>query len=95
VGKKTYVIQERGQVTLPKEFREKYGLKQGDEVVFREMEDGLLIRPREAEVMRLLDEIGEALRERGITLEELMESGREIRSELLKTRYGLEPDNAH
>lgn len=93
VNKKTYVIQERGQVTLPKEFREKYGLKKGDEVVFRETEDGLLIRPREAEVMKLLDELGEALREKGITLEELMESGREIRSDLLKTMYGLEPDN--
>ena len=90
-GKKTYVIQERGQVTLPKEFRTKYGLKKGDEVVFRETEEGLLISPREAEVMKLLDELGEALREKGITLAELMESGREIRSDLLRTMYDLEP----
>ena len=41
-GKKTYFIQERGQVTLPKEFREKYGLEKGDEVVVRETEDSLL-----------------------------------------------------
>lgn len=93
MSKKTYVIQERGQITLPKEFREKYGLKKGDEVVFRETEEGLLISPREAEMMKLLDELGEALRKKGITLEDLMESGREIRSDLLKSMYGLEPDD--
>lgn len=87
VAKKTYVVQERGQVTLPREFRKKYGLKKGDVIVFRETEEGLLISPREAQVMQLLDEIGEALREKGISLDELIESGREIREELYQEKY--------
>jgi antitoxin PrlF len=92
VTKKTYVIQENGQVTLPIEFRRKYGLKRGDVVVFKETEDGLLISPREALAMKLLDELGEALEERGIDLDELIESGREIRQEIYQEKYTHDPD---
>jgi len=63
-----------------------------DVVVFEETEQGLLVSPREALLMRLLDEIGEELKERGVTLEELMERGREIRGGLLKEMYGIEAD---
>ena len=41
--------------------------------------------------MRLLDEIGEELKKPGVTLDELIESGREIRGEILKEKYGLDP----
>jgi antitoxin PrlF len=87
VAKKVYTVQENGQVTLPIEFRRKYGLKKGDVVVFKETEDGLLISPREALAMKLLDEIGETLEERGIALEDLIESGREIRQEIYDEKY--------
>jgi hypothetical protein len=39
--------------------------------------------------MDALDRIGEALKEKGLTLEELMESGREIRDKLLEKEHGL------
>jgi AbrB family looped-hinge helix DNA binding protein len=92
--KKRYTIQENGQVTLPAEWRERYGLKKGDEVVFEETDQGLLVSPREAILLRLLDDIGDELRAKGVTLEELMQDGREIRSKLLKEMYGIEPDTA-
>jgi AbrB family looped-hinge helix DNA binding protein len=38
-------ISSKGQVTIPKEFREKLGLKEGDEVLVRLMETGLEISP--------------------------------------------------
>jgi hypothetical protein len=57
--------------------------------------------PTEAEVNAALDRIGAALRESGATLEELIESGREIRGESIAEKYGLavtpdeeEPDDA-
>jgi hypothetical protein len=37
--------------------------------------------------MRLLDEIGEALKERGISLDDLIESGREIRQKIYNEKY--------
>ena len=40
-------------------------------------------------------QVNEALREFGVTLEELIESGREIRGELLREMYGIDPDAEH
>ncbi|MBP8973653.1 MAG: AbrB/MazE/SpoVT family DNA-binding domain-containing protein [Anaerolineae bacterium] len=88
--KRTYTIQENGQVTLPAEWREKVGLKKGDVIVFRETEDGLLISPREALLMHLLDEIGDELQQRGVTLEDLLRDGRAIRTQLLEEKYGID-----
>jgi AbrB family looped-hinge helix DNA binding protein len=89
---KTYILQESGSVTLPSAFRKKYNLKPGDEISFIETDEGLLISPRETLINKLLDEMGDVLRAKGVTLEELMESGREIRADLLKEHYGIDPD---
>ncbi len=91
--KRTYVVQENGQVTLPAEWREKYGLKRGDLISFVETDEGLLVQPREAVAMELLDRIGEALKERGISLGELIESGREVRAGMLKEKLGLDAED--
>jgi len=93
MGKKVYAIQENGQVTLPIEFRRRYGLKKGDCVVFRETEEGLLISPREAIAMKMLDEIGEALRARGISLDDLMDAGQSIRQDIYDEKYAPESDD--
>ena len=90
--KRTYTIQDNGQITLPVAWRRRYGLKKGDVVVVKETAEGLLINPNEAQVLELLDEIGESLRARGITLEELIQSGREIRQELYEEKYARHSD---
>jgi AbrB family looped-hinge helix DNA binding protein len=43
VSRKTKVG-ERGQVTIPKKLRTRYGVEPGSEVVFEERKDGLLIK---------------------------------------------------
>jgi AbrB family looped-hinge helix DNA binding protein len=93
VAKNIYIIQENGQVTLPLAFRRRYNLKKGDAVVFKETEEGLLISPKEALVMKLMDEIDEGLKARGITLDELIASGREIRQEIYDEKYAPENDD--
>lgn len=92
MSRRKYVLQESGSVTLPADFRRKYGLKPGDEISFIETEDGLLISTRETLIDKVLDEIGDALRSEEVSLEDLMESGREIRGKLLQDRYGIEPE---
>ena len=87
VTRNIYIIQENGQVTLPIEFRRRYNLNKGDAVVFRETEEGLLISPKEALVMKLLDEIGEGLAARGIMLDELISSGQAIRQAIYDEQY--------
>lgn len=86
-------VQEKGQVTLPAELRRKLGLKKGDLVAVVETEDGVLIAPQHVIAMKALDRIGQVLREKGLTLEELIASGREIRGQMVKEKYGVEPDD--
>ena len=40
-------ITRKGQTTIPQELREKYGLEPDDEVVWKEGEDGLVVRKRD------------------------------------------------
>lgn len=39
-------ITEKGQTTIPKRLREKYGLKPGDEVVWVDTDDGIVVKKR-------------------------------------------------
>ncbi|HEY7036148.1 MAG TPA: hypothetical protein VH482_32745 [Thermomicrobiales bacterium] len=48
--------------------------------------------PQEVALFEALDEIGAALREQGLTLEDMIESGREIRAQLIEEMYGLKSD---
>lgn len=91
MGYGPYTIQENGQVTLPKELRREYGLRKGDTVVFERTDEGWIVRKDEPDPMKLLDELGEILATRGVTLEELIASGRDIRGEIVGEVYRLEP----
>jgi len=82
-------VQERGQVTIPLEIRQKLNLKKGDLVTFVETDDGVLIKPAEVVASEALDQIGRALKEKGISLEELIERGRELRGDILKDEFGI------
>jgi AbrB family looped-hinge helix DNA binding protein len=84
---KLSIVQEKGQITIPVEIRQRWGLKKGDLVAFVETEQGVLINPQEVVAMDALDRIGQALQERGISLEELMESGRDIRGQILQEEH--------
>lgn len=89
---KLATVQKRGQVTIPVELRRKLGIEAGGVVAFIETEDGILISPREVLAMDALDRIGEALKEQGITLEELIESGRDSRGRMVEEEYGIKAE---
>lgn len=91
-GRKLVRIQERGQVTLPIEVRRKLGLKKGDLVAFTETPEGVLITPQEVIASKALDRVGEVLRKKGLSLEELIESGREERTALIEEEYDISPE---
>jgi AbrB family looped-hinge helix DNA binding protein len=82
-------IGERGGVTLPAEVRRAFGLERGDVVAVTATPDGILLVPRHKVVEDAMSEIGRALREQGLTLDDMIERGRAIRGELLEEQYGL------
>lgn len=82
-------VQKKGQITIPAPMRLRLGIKEGDLVSFKETERGILIAPQEVVATEALDRIGEALKASGISLEELVESGREVRGDIVRERYGM------
>jgi len=86
-------MQAKGQVTIPASIRRKLGLKAGDLVAFVETEQGVLLSPQQVVGVEALDTIGQILREQGVDLEDVIESGRDIRGDLIKERYGLTDAN--
>lgn len=83
-------LQEKGQVTLPAKARRRLGLKKGDLVAVTETPEGLLITPQELLAAQDIAQVNAALREHGLSLEEIIASGREIRSQIIKDRYGID-----
>src|SRR6266540_860965 len=81
-------VQEKGQVTLPVAVRNRLGLKKGDLVAVVDTPDGVLITRQEVLAAEALDRIGAILRAQGLSLEELIDSGREERTDLIKEKYG-------
>ncbi|HXF51252.1 MAG TPA: AbrB/MazE/SpoVT family DNA-binding domain-containing protein [Dehalococcoidia bacterium] len=66
------IVQKRGQITIPADIRRRYGLEEGAVVSISEEEDGIRITPRAAVTLQALERIGRALRDRGVTLDELI-----------------------
>jgi AbrB family looped-hinge helix DNA binding protein len=82
-------IQEKGQVTIPTEIRNKLGLKRGDLVAVVETPEGLFIIPQQVLATKASDTIGDILKEQGLSLAEVMASGCQIRTDILQETYSI------
>lgn len=88
VSRRVVRVRDKGRVTIPAPLRDKYNLEEGTELVLLEEEDRLVMYPRRWEkVEDLLDQMGEMLKERGITLKDILEDGEAIREEIFRERY--------
>jgi AbrB family looped-hinge helix DNA binding protein len=84
IGRKLVRIQEKGQVTIPQEIRKKLGLKRGDLVAVVETPEGVFITPQQVVATKALESIGNILKEKGLSLAEVISSGRQIRGDILQ-----------
>jgi antitoxin PrlF len=89
IDRKLVRIQEKGQVTIPQEIRKKLELKRGDLVAVVETPEGVFITPQQVLATKAFDSIGSILKEQGLSLEELLASGRHIRTDLLQETYSI------
>jgi AbrB family looped-hinge helix DNA binding protein len=69
-------VQEKGQVTIPSEIRQKLGLKKGDLVVFIETEHGYIIKPAALVTTKAPKMVGQVHREMLVTFQDLVEWGK-------------------
>lgn len=80
-------LRERRQLTLPREVCEALEVKPGDGLNLELLEGALLVRPSKKAALDALRAIQEAFAESGITEEELLESGRQVREELVREKW--------
>ena len=81
------VLRDRRQVTLPREVCEALGIKPGDGLELRVQDGAVIIRPGRVAALEALEELRRAIAESGVTEEELLESGRQIRDDLFREKY--------
>lgn len=76
-----------GNLDLSDDERDALGVGPGGDVLKLTTDQGILVTTREKLFLSALAGIGTALHENGVTLEELIESGAEIREELVEEFY--------
>jgi AbrB family looped-hinge helix DNA binding protein len=82
------VLRPKRQVTLPKEICDQLGIGPGD-VLEMTVEDTIIVaRPRKIVALEALKEIQQAFQRSGITEEEVQKTGRRVRQEVARERYG-------
>ena len=80
-------IGEKGQLTVPKQFRDDLRLKPGAPVAILRMGNGLILIPEEERFERLCDRINTAMTGAGVTPESVLETLPEVREEIFEKHY--------
>ena len=85
----TVRVQEKGQVTIPRDIRKKLNLKKGDLVTFVVSNEGVVIKSLDLAVNDLLAMVGKILEARGISLENLLKASQEDGGDAVMKKFGL------
>ena len=83
------VLRPKRQVTIPKEICDQLGIGPGDVLELTVEGSTIIARPRKMVALEALKEIQQAFRRSGITEEALQETGRQVRQEVARERYGV------
>jgi AbrB family looped-hinge helix DNA binding protein len=84
----TTKIGEKGQLTVPKQFREDLGLATGAPFAVLRLGDGLILLPEQKRFDQLCTEISDALTAGGVTAEAVMKTLPATRQRIYARRYG-------
>ena len=80
-------LREKRQLTLPAEVCDALGLKPGDSVDIEVKDGTAILEPRRVRALRALKAVQKAIADAGVTEEELLEGGRQVRKEIFRERY--------
>src|ERR1700685_2069167 len=87
----TTKIGEKGQLTVPKQFREDLGLGNGAPFAVLRLGDGLILVPEQRRFERLCLEISSILTKAGVTAEDILATLPEARERVYAEHYGKKP----
>jgi AbrB family looped-hinge helix DNA binding protein len=81
-------IGEKGQLTVPKHFREDLGLGQGAPFAVLRLGDGLILLPEQRRFERLCEQVSTQLTGVGLTTEDLLKTLPAARDRVYERMYG-------
>ena len=87
----TTKIGEKGQLTVPKQFREELGLGTGAPFAVLRLGDGLILLPEQERFEHLCQKVSTSLTATGLTAEELLVSLPAARDRVYTRRYNKKP----
>jgi len=87
----TTKIGEKGQLTVPKQFREDLGLGNGAPFAVLRLGDGLILLPEQQRFDQLCEHVSSRLTGAGLTPEDLLATLHEVRNRVYARRYGVRP----
>lgn len=87
----TTKIGEKGQLTVPKEFREDLGLSAGAPFAVLRLGDGLVLLPEQQRFEHLCEQVSSALTRAGLTPETTLATLPEARSRVFARHYKKHP----
>ena len=83
----TTKIGEKGQLTVPKQFREDLGLENGSPFAVLRLGDGLILVPEQQRFERLCQQVSSSLTTAGLASQDLLASLPEARERVYARRY--------
>jgi AbrB family looped-hinge helix DNA binding protein len=88
----TTKIGEKGQLTVPKQFREDLGLGNGAPFAVLRLGDGLILLPEQRRFERLCQQVSSSLTAAGLKTENILATLPEARDRVYGRRYGNEAE---
>jgi AbrB family looped-hinge helix DNA binding protein len=85
----TVRVQEKGQVTIPRDIRRQLKLKKGDLVTFINTENGIVIKTLDSAANDLLGILEKSLKSRGIKIEDVINRAQITGSDQLVKEFNL------
>jgi AbrB family looped-hinge helix DNA binding protein len=87
----TTKIGEKGQLTVPKQFRDDLGLGIGAPFAVLRLGDGLILLPEQRRFEQLCQRVSASLTAAGLTSEDILATIPEARDRVYDRRYGKKP----
>ena len=84
-------IGEKGQLTVPKQFRDDLGLGNGAPFAVLRLGDGLILLPEQQRFERLCQQVSASLTGTGLAADRLLATLPEARNRVYARRYGKKP----
>jgi AbrB family looped-hinge helix DNA binding protein len=81
-------LRSRGQITVPQAVRDDLDVSEGDMLTLLQVEDVILLTPKQLQVSRLADKIADMMEAEGMNLADLLSGLEEEREALWRERQG-------